>query len=167
MSPQDYRIVQETPGDRASIEALHEEAFGPGRFTRSAYRLREQAEDVPGLNFTGWRNGELAGSIRYSKVYLGPEAGLLLGPLVIRPRFKDTGCGLALMRHSLASASEAGHAWVVLVGDEPYYRRTGFRRVAPGAVTMPGPVDPDRLLFLELKPGAFEAASGRLSGMPG
>jgi predicted N-acetyltransferase YhbS len=33
-------IRHETPGDVAAIDRLHERAFGPGRFARTAYRLQ-------------------------------------------------------------------------------------------------------------------------------
>ena len=48
----------------------------------------------------------------------------------------------------------------MLVGDEPYYRKAGFKPIPKGRATMPGPVDPERLLVCELKEGAFEAVSG-------
>ena len=70
--------------------------------------------------------------------------------------------GETLMKHSLDAAREAGHGLVLLVGDEDYYSRVGFRRVPPGKITMPGPVDPDRLLYHELKPGAFAATGGKM-----
>ena len=34
-------IRAEHPSDHAAIERLHERAFGPGRFARTAFRLRE------------------------------------------------------------------------------------------------------------------------------
>ena len=72
------------------------------------------------------------------------------------------GVGETLMKHSLDAARDAGHGLVLLVGDEDYYGRVGFRRVPPGKITMPGPVDPDRLLYPELKPGAFAATGGKM-----
>ena len=49
---------------------------------------------------------------------------------------------------------------IVLVGDDPYYGKSGFKRVPKGRATMPGPVDPARLLVGEL----IDAAFGRVSG---
>ena len=42
----------------------------------------------------------------------------------------------------------------------PYYGRFGFKPVPPGQITLPGPVDPARLLALELVPGALAATTG-------
>jgi predicted N-acetyltransferase YhbS len=50
---------------------------------------------------------------------------------------------------------------VILVGDEPYYRRFGFSRDAARRLDYPPPTNPDRLLARELAPGAF----GRVEGM--
>ena len=33
-------ILPETPDDAPAIERLHERTFGPGRFAKTAYRLR-------------------------------------------------------------------------------------------------------------------------------
>ena len=48
----------------------------------------------------------------------------------------------------------------MLVGDEPYYGKCGFKRIAKGQVAMPGPVDPARLLVCELVEGAFAGVAG-------
>ena len=85
---------------------------------------------------------------------------MLLGPLTIEPPFRDRGIGLAMMQKALATAKDQGHTLVILVGDEPYYARVGFKRVPRGRARMPGPVDPSRLLVAELKEGAFENVSG-------
>src|SRR4051812_22866623 len=45
-------IRPELPGDAAPIERLHERAFGPGRFARTAFRLREGAPHRLELSFT-------------------------------------------------------------------------------------------------------------------
>ena len=74
------------------------------------------------------------------------------------------GIGARLMEHALDVARAQGHRLVVLVGDEPYYARFGFRRVPFGQVTLPGPVDPARLLVAELVEGAFAGVSGMVSG---
>jgi predicted N-acetyltransferase YhbS len=67
---------------------------------------------------------------------------------------------MALMQACLGAAATGGHRLVVLVGDEPYYGRAGFRRIPPGRIVLPGPVDPMRLLVRELVDGAFEGVAG-------
>ncbi|NNJ73888.1 MAG: hypothetical protein HKP56_01880, partial [Anderseniella sp.] len=64
------------------------------------------------------------------------------------------------LRHSLKQAARLEHELVILVGDEPYYAPFGFSRVPDGRLILPGPVDPARLLFCELTPGAFDNVGG-------
>jgi predicted N-acetyltransferase YhbS len=153
-------ILPETPADALVIERLHERTFGPGRFARTAYRVRERAPHVLNLSFTAWIGTLLVGSVRLSTIRIGEMPALLLGPLTIEPPFRGRGIGAKMLEHALADARRAGHRLVVLVGDEPYYARAGFKRIPKRRVTMPGPVDPARLLVAELIEGAFEGVSG-------
>jgi predicted N-acetyltransferase YhbS len=153
-----YRL--ETPEDAAAIEAIHEETFGPGRFARTAFRLREGVPHDPLLSLVAVHDGDLVGSVRLTPIRIGETPAILLGPLAVRPHLKNRGIGKALMRHAMEAARQHGHAVVVLVGDLPYYWPFGFRTVPPGMIAMPGPVDPARLLVAELKPGAAERARG-------
>ena len=153
-------ILPETEDDALAIERLHERTFGPGRFARTAFRIREGVGHGLDLSFTARIGTLLVGSVRLSSVRIGGTKALLLGPLTLEPPFRDRGIGLALLQRALANARERGHTLSILVGDEPYYARVGFKRVPRGRVQMPGPVDPMRLLVVELTDGAFEGVSG-------
>ena len=153
-------IAAERPEDAAAIERLHERTFGPGRFARTAFRIREQAAHAPELSFTARVGTMLVGSVRLTRVRIGDRPALLLGPLTVEPPFQSVGIGARLLEVSLDAARGAGHRLVILVGDEPYYARFGFSRVPAGRITLPGPVDPARLLVCELQPGAFEGVAG-------
>jgi len=153
-------ILPETEDDAAAIERLHERTFGPGRYARTAFRIREGIGHDLSLSFTARIGTLLVGSVRLSPVRIGEYGALLLGPLTIEPPFRDRGIGLAMLQRALSVAKEKGHSLVILVGDEPYYARVGFKRVPRGRVKMPGPVDPARLLVAELSDGAFEGVSG-------
>lgn len=153
-------ILPEQPDDGPAIERLYERTFGPGRFARTAYRLREAKEHRRDLSFTARIGTLLVGSVRLTPVLIGDTPALLLGPLTIEPPFRSRGIGRALIEASLKAAREAGAKLVLLVGDEPYYGRMGFKRVPHKKVEMPGPVDRDRVLIAELEPGAFNGVSG-------
>jgi predicted N-acetyltransferase YhbS len=153
-------ILPETGDDALAIERLHERTFGPGRYARTAYRIREGIGHDLALSYTARIGTLLVGSLRLSPVRIGETPALLLGPLTIEPPFRDRGIGMALMQRALADAKDRGHKLVVLVGDEPYYARVGFKRVPRGRVAMPGPVDPARLLVAELADDAFEGVKG-------
>ena len=101
-------------------------------------------------------DGRLAAAVRFTPILIGGKGGaLLLGPLAVDPDFANQGHGRGLVGKALEAARSAGIALVVLVGDEPYYARLGFKRVPHGQIVLPGPVDPDRLLAAELAPGAL------------
>ena len=153
-------ISPETPADAKAIERLNEHAFGPGRFARTAYRLREGVEPDPALSFVARVGTLLVGSNRLTRIVCGGRPGLLLGPLAVEPAFRARGIGEDLVARSLQAAREGGHGLVILVGDEPYYSRMGFRVVPPGRLQMPGPVDLRRLLYCELVPGWMDGIAG-------
>ncbi|MGX1389952.1 putative N-acetyltransferase YhbS [Bradyrhizobium japonicum] len=137
-------ILPEAAGDAQAIERLHERTFGPGRFVLSAYRIREHVDHLLELSFTARIGTLLVGSVRQLPVLVGETQALLLGPLTVEPPFRDRGIGRLLMERALKDAKEKGHRLVLLVGDEPYYSRVGFKPVPKGRVTMPGPVDAAR-----------------------
>ena len=163
-----FQIRNESESDASALAELSAEAFGPGRFARSAYRVREGVAPVAALSLTGWRDGRLVGGIRFTAVSIGEEShALLLGPLVVDPAHKGNGYGKALVAEGLDRARAQGFRLVVLVGDMPYYGRFGFVPVPRGQIALPGPVDPARLLALELVPDALKGAAGTMHAIRG
>src|ERR671930_1820430 len=112
-----FSILPETADDALEIERLYERTFGPGRFAKSAYRLRERMAHRPELSFTARIGTLLVGSVRLTPIRIGATPALLLGPLTIEPPFRERGVGRALIERSLTAARTAGHRVVVLVGD--------------------------------------------------
>lgn len=154
----------ERPEDDGAIEAIHELTFGPGRFARTAFRLREGVPHDPQTSLVVEYAGVAVASVRLTPIRIGDTPALLLGPLAVRPDLKNLGVGKTLMRRSMEAARVAGHRLVLLVGDLPYYWPFGFRVVPPGTIEMPGPVDPKRLLIAELIAGAAEGLRGAARG---
>jgi predicted N-acetyltransferase YhbS len=153
-------LIHETPADFAQIEKLHERAFGPGRFARTAFRLREGLAPLYAASFVARVGTLIVGSLRMTPIRIGAVPALLLGPLTVEPAFMGRGIGSALMTASLKAAEKRGERLVLLVGDLPFYQRFGFSRV-PARVTLPGPVDESRLLWAALS--GFDATP--VSGM--
>jgi predicted N-acetyltransferase YhbS len=162
MSDLSLTILAETSNDAQAIERLHERTFGPGRFVLSAYRIREHVDHLLDLSFTAWIGTLLVGSVRQLPVVVGDTKALLLGPLTVEPPFRSRGVGRVLLERALQDAKAKGHRLVLLVGDEAYYSRAGFKVVPQGRATMPGPVDYSRLLIAELIDGAFDGVSGAI-----
>ena len=160
MSDLSLTILAETPNDAQAIERLHARTFGPGRFVLSAYRIREHVDHLLDVSFTARIGTLLVGSVRQLPVCIGDTKALLLGPLTVEPPFRSRGVGRALLERALRDAKAKGHRLVLLVGDDAYYSRVGFRVVPSGRATMPGPVDYSRLLVAELVDGSFDGVSG-------
>jgi predicted N-acetyltransferase YhbS len=156
-------LTPQSEADLPAIERLNERAFGPGRYARSAYRLREGVQPDPHLSFVAWVGTFLAGANQMTPILCGDTPALLLGPLTVDPAFRSAGIGEALVMRSLEAARAAGHTLVLLVGDLPYYGRMGFKPVPENQLTFCGPVDPERLLYCELVEGAFAGVSGTVT----
>jgi predicted N-acetyltransferase YhbS len=156
----DIVIAPEREADTPAINLLEERAFGPGRFSRTAFRLREGNPHDRTLSFIARVSTLVVGSIRLTRIHVGVHPALLLGPLTVDPAFRSRGIGKMLIDAALNAAQAQGHKLVLLVGDEAYYARSGFKRVPPGKIMMPGPVDPMRILARELVEGALDSMSG-------
>ena len=156
-----YRLEEETEADWWEVEALYDLCFAPGRTALSSYRLRDGVPPVKDL-CTGARDGDgtLAAVIRYLPVMVAGKPVLLLGPVAVHPTRQGEGLGGLLIHETLAEARRLGWERVMLVGDAPYYRRFGFRKLE--GVEMPPPTNPDRVLGMELQRGAWEGVAGRV-----
>ena len=155
-------LEPETPDDAWAIEHLNERVFGPGRFARTAYRVREAADPDPSLSFVARVGTLLVGAVSMTPIMIGDRAALLLGPLIVEPVFRSQGIGEALVNRALEAAKTKGWKLVILVGDEPFYSRMGFKRTPRGQIALPGPVDPDRVLYCELESDALASAHGKV-----
>lgn len=161
-----YQISAETEADAPEVEGLYDLCFAPGRTALSSYRLRDGVPPVADLCLVLRHDGILLAAIRFwpVRVVEGDGPGrkvLLLGPIAVHPTAQGEGLGAILMRDSLARAEVTGWSRVMLVGDEPYYSRFGFHRL--DEVEMPPPTNPDRVLGLELRPGAWVGVRGLIS----
>lgn len=165
MSPSadvDIAFCPESPDDDMVIEELNRQAFGPARFTRAAHLIRENGGHDMALSFVAKCADKVVGTIRMTPVVIGEVEGYLLGPIVVCPDLKSLGLGARLMGLAIDAAKAKNTPVIVLVGDEPYYRRFGFKKVADGNMKMPAPVNPARLLALELVEGAINKARGEV-----
>ena len=126
-------LEPETPYDAEAILRLNERVFGPGRFARTAYRLRETTAADLSLSFVARVGTLLVGANAMTPIWIGETPALLLGPLIVEPVFRSRGIGEALVTRSLEAARAGGARLVVLVGDEFLLRPDGIREDAPWA----------------------------------
>jgi len=155
-----------TEADAATISTLHARVFGPGRFVRTAYRIREGTPFASPYCRAALLDGRMVASLRMTPVRIGGEPrALMLGPLAVDPDFANQGYGRRLIAECVDLARANGERLVILVGDMSYYGRLGFKPVLPpGRICLPGPADPARILALELEPGAADAYRGLVTG---
>jgi predicted N-acetyltransferase YhbS len=166
MSPYALTFRPVTDADLPSIRLLQDQCFGPGRFARAAYRVREGLPLFSKHCLCASIGDEVVASLRMTPITIGGEAGaLLLGPLAVTPRLAGQGIGRRLVAEALQRAEAEGVRLVILVGDVPYYGRFGFAPVPEGRIVLPGPVNPARLLAVELTPGALADYRGLVVGV--
>jgi len=155
-----WDIRPERAEDAGAIEVLNAASFGPGRFAKSAYRLRDGVSCETALSFVAIEDNILRGSIRFWPVSVGGVPTLLLGPLAVQSDQRGRGIGISLMNRGIEEARKRGHTAIILVGDAPYYARVGFAPIAPGRIRFPGPVNPARILGLALNGAPLENLTG-------
>lgn len=155
-------IRDEIAADIPAREALLDRCLGERRTAKSSERLREGRLPAEGLALTAERDGVVVATVRLWHVEAGGKAALLLGPLAVAPEMQGEGLGRAMMREAIWRAACRGHGAVLLVGDAGYYERFGFSGDLTRDLAMPGPVERERFLGLELRDGALAGASGVL-----
>ena len=160
-----FDLRDETLLDIPAREDLLDRCFGPARFAKTCERLREGRLPAEGLALVAAQDRALVGTIRLWDVAAGPgRPALLLGPVAVEPRLQGLGLGSKLIRTALDRAAALGHRAVLLVGDAAYYRRFGFSAEPVAGLWLPGPVERERFLGLELAPGALSGARGSVRG---
>ncbi|MCR8726628.1 GNAT family N-acetyltransferase [Frigidibacter sp. ROC022] len=152
-------LAEETAEDWWEVEALYDLCFAPGREALSSYRLRDGVAPVAALCLVARdETGGLGAAIRYWPVRVGGRPVLLLGPIAVHPTRQGEGLGGLLINESLSEAARQDWRRVLLVGDEPYYGRFGFRKLE--GVEMPPPTNPDRVLGRSLGAEAWAGVTG-------
>ncbi|TCR67477.1 N-acetyltransferase [Bosea sp. BK604] len=155
-------IRDEIAADIPARETLLDICLGERRTAKSSERLREGRLPAEGLALIAERDGKLAATVRLWPVEANGVKALLLGPLAVSPELQGEGLGKAMMREAIWRAACHGHGAIILVGDAPYYSRFGFSTEPTRSLAMPGPVERERFLALELRDGALDGAKGVL-----
>jgi len=157
-----FAIRAERAQDEAAREALLDACFGENRHARTCQRLRDGRAPAEGLALSAVAQGKLVGTVRLWHVSAGGTRALVLGPLAVDCAFRKLGVGAALITRALAAARTRGHRAVLLLGDAAYYGRFGFSAAKTGELTLPGAYEQERLLGIELVPGALDGAWGMI-----
>jgi predicted N-acetyltransferase YhbS len=154
------RLAVERPEDGPAVDALVERAFGPGRYAKAAERLREGNRMIGSLSFCAFGAENLVGAARQWPVMVGAARGVFFGPIAVEAAWRKHGVGGQLIARACAAAGDQGEAFILLVGDLALFGGHGFEPVPAGRVTMPGPVNPRRILWRALTAGGVDGVSG-------
>lgn len=153
--------VPERPEHAAPIEGVLARAFGPGRFAKTSERVRERgARFEPQLSRVALDDDKVIGLCRIYTVAAGGVTLLFLGPLAVDPQAQHSGVGAALVRACVNAGRVAGANGIICVGRAAFFQQIGFSHVPEGRLTLPSPVDPNRFMWIALRPGGLDAASG-------
>ena len=153
-----------TLADDGFVEDLQALAFGPGRFARTAFRVRERFPIDKSLSLIAEVDGTPCGSVWMTPISVGGLDGYLLGPLATHPNFRKRGAGKLLAKEVTRIALERGEgSFVLLVGDRDYYCPLGWQPTELGAVQFPGPVDPQRVLAYSPDPNLAARLAGPIA----
>lgn len=159
-------IRNETPADCQAVEDLTRRAFYnlyvPGCHEHYlVHIMRDHPDFLPELDFVLELDGEIVGSILYTRSTLTGKTGerrdvLTFGPVCVAPEHQRRGYGKRLMDHSLARAAELGWEAVVIFGSPANYVGRGFQCCRRRLVQMEDGSYPAAMLVRELKPHALD-----------
>jgi predicted N-acetyltransferase YhbS len=155
-----HLVAQERPQDAPVVEGLIDRAFGPGRFAKTAERLREGRVPDLELSFVAWSEGRAVGCVRQWRVLVGDVPAVFLGPIAVEEERRGEGLASSLIRRACDAARKAGQGAIVLVGAEALFGPFGFTTTAASGVVLPGPVDPRRVMALALESPSAAGLSG-------
>ncbi|HRK19256.1 MAG TPA: hypothetical protein PK970_09890, partial [Hyphomicrobiaceae bacterium] len=100
--PSIYPSRSMTSEDLPMVVALHDETFGPGALTRSAYRVREGQPSFTPFCRVLFDGDRLIAAIRYTAITIGGQGdALMLGPLMVAAGHAGQGHGRRLTSESL------------------------------------------------------------------
>jgi predicted N-acetyltransferase YhbS len=146
----DVELTVEAETMDTQVDALFARAFGPGRFAKTAARLRENNLPLRALGRIAWRDGRLAGAAKVWPIQAGPRNAVFFGPFAVEDSLRGQGLGHALAHACCEAAIRDGQSIMVLIGAAAFFAPLGFTPAPHGRLLLPGPVDPERLLWRAL-----------------
>src|SRR5690606_8889817 len=93
-------IRHASPADDQFVEELQALAFGPGRYARTAFRVRHRFPIDRSLSLIAEIGGVPVSSVWMTPVSVGGINGYLLGPLATDPKYRGLGAGKMLVRET-------------------------------------------------------------------
>lgn len=171
-----FIIRQEREEDRERVERITREAFYnlymPGCVEHYlVHIMRDHQDFIPSLAYVCELDGEVIGSIMYTKAWLSDDSGhekeiVTFGPVSVAPGHQRRGYGSQLIAHSLSRASELGYGAAVIFGSPSNYIGLGFVSSRRFSVSLPDGRYPAAMLAKELRDGVFDGRHWIYRGSP-
>ncbi len=159
-------IRNETPADRQTVEDITRRAFynlyAPGCVEHYlVHIMRDHPDFIPELDLVAELDGQVIGSVMYTRSTLTDAAGavkdiLTFGPVSIAPEHQRKGYGKQLLEHSFRRAAELGWDVVVIFGSPANYVSCGFQSCKKFSVCLEGGKFPSAMMVKELREGALD-----------
>jgi len=175
LSREDIIIREEIEADYYAVERMTQLAFWnkykPGCEEHYlVHLLRQDSAYLPELSRIAVKDGEVIGSIMYSKARVvdGDVAHDLLtfGPLSVLPKWQGRGVGELLLKETMSLAREAGYKGIVIWGEPDYYPRIGFETCDRFGLTTMSGENFDAFMAIELTEKGLEEIKGKVSISP-
>ncbi len=129
------KIRLENEDDYSEVEELVRNSFWnvyrPGAFEHYiVHELRDDESFVNDLAYVIEDDNQIIGHINYSKGFIEYENekidAVILGPIAVHIDYQNQGFGSELIEYTLDLAKKENIPFILVVGDEDYYRRFGF-----------------------------------------
>jgi len=151
-------IREETIADRPAVHSVNEAAFGRPDEADLVDALRSEGTVL--LSLVAELDGEVAGHILFSRMWVDATPAVALAPMAIAPRHQRHGLGGRLIRDGLAALRARDERIVIVVGHPKYYPRFGFSSAKAALIESPFPRE--AFMAVELEPGALDGVRGRV-----
>ena len=125
----------EQPEDADGVRRVLAAAFGGESEARLVTALRPTHAWLPEFSVVVEENAQVVAFALLSRIMIGGEAGLALGPVAVVPERQGKGLGTAVVRDVLRRATESRERLVLVLGEPAYYQRFGFVPAAPYGIT--------------------------------
>jgi predicted N-acetyltransferase YhbS len=155
-----------TPADFAAISKVIELAFQNDLHSDHkehilVERLRKSAAFIPELSLVAVLGDTIVGHILLTRITVDEKyPSLLLFPVTVHPKYQGRKIGASLIQEAHRIAKELGFTSILLVGQEGYYPRFGYKLLSSFGIRIPCDVPDEFCMGVELVPDALKGVQG-------
>lgn len=163
-------IRQENEKDYFEVEYMTKKAFWnkyvPGCNEHYlVHKIREIEDYIPELSRVAEIDGEIVGTIMYSKAYVTDGINkievLTFGPLCVEPSYQNKGIGGVLLETTMELARKAGYKAIIIFGEPGYYPKHGFKTCDNFGITTKDYKNFDAFMGIELVKDGLKGVQGK------